>query len=266
MGSKPIESKVVVSCATLETIKITNPIQYYGADKVYLFRNINTNSISITFATKIKEFLESKNIEVIMCPDYIFDYNTMFRSIYKILRKEGQNSKIYINISAGTPEYASAAISASMLTPESMPFTVESNNLSFTIEEIKYAFLDKDIQPIGLSRAVENPIEISTIKIESPEAEYIAFLRILNELSESKIKASSTIMIKYLKEEKIWSYCKHTARNKTIDHQKEVMFYRRHYIEPLIKKKWIEKKPNPSQYCLTPEGIIVLDLYRNCNF
>ncbi len=169
-----------------------------------------------------------------VCVD-LSNFDDVLFEIMEITRSE--KSEIDVLISGTTPEFTAAAVSAS--------------------------FMSKNIKII-ISKNREEEIlfeEIPSFADGCLDTELMKTLSVLNEVCVNKYSHVSKEIIKILKEREIWSYSERENSDKTDFRQKEAMYYKRHYIDPLLELGWIRKRPSSWEYIPTDKGTRVLRMF-----
>ncbi|MDR2866237.1 MAG: DUF6293 family protein [Methanomassiliicoccaceae archaeon] len=259
------KERVVISCVTFETSKITDPIIYYEATKVHLIhytspsnkRNRIYNEFYEQVCKLIRENLpEAKIVEHI---ETVFDFTAMLRTVLKILRTE-ENADVFVNTSAGTSEYTAASVIASMMVSNSIPFSVGTKEWTIPNDEIKDRFY-RDGVPVGLTSATRPPRVLPRYRIDVPEEHLVAGLRIMDEKNRKDEPTSGTFVINSLKKNGIW-YRKERSKDTDIEKKRyDSVCYQRDFVDKWKELGWIKKDKKTNKYYVTEEGEIVLDTF-----
>jgi len=265
--------RIVISCVTFETVKITDPIKFYDATKVHLIHYVKDPSsdngkIYIDFCERVCEMIlenAALPIEIIKHEENVNDFTAMLRAILSIIEEEKQKeepSDIFVNISAGTSEYAAAAAIASMMMPTTIPFSVST--VDYHVKNVREVFYEKD-KPVGLTRSVRNPKCIPKYSISIPDRNVVMGLRILNEMNKKKLPTKGPDVIRVLMDSGLW------RREKgEIDFDKggrikitrsDSVYYFRDFIDKWVSNGWVYKDEFRKRYFLTDEGRIILDTF-----
>ena len=270
--------RIAISCVTFETTKITDPIKFYEATKIHLIHyvrdpNTENGKIYTDFYKRVCEIIEtdSKNpTEIIEHIENVNDFTAMLRTVLSIIEEENSKiepSDIFVNISAGTSEYAAAAAIASMMTPGTIPFSVATNTYKIKgAEEIRDAFYQSG-KPIGLTATVREPKRLPRYSIPIPDKNLIMGLKILDEMNKKKQSPKGSTMIKALKEEGLWrrdsgEFSIHPSSDEKFkETRSDSVYYHRDYISKWQKNGWIYKDEFKKRYFLTEEGKIVLNTF-----
>jgi len=260
------EEKIIISCVTFETSMIIEPVKYYNGKKAHLIHYVREDSqyrnIYQRFYDEVeKQLSDINNIEVVEHISKVYDYNIMLHTILNILEMENKhNCQILINISSGTSEYIAAAMYAAMITPGVIPFTVRTKRYTVDDDEVERLFFENG-KPVGMTREVSNPTCIKTFYLDPPSEELIKCLGTIRFVNENRLPSSCVCIIEQLKKYEIWSYVMKSENKKTSQSQKEVMYCKRHYLEPMLNKGWIVKDQLKNRYIITNEGNVILDVF-----
>ena len=269
------KNRIVISCVTFDTVKITEPVKFYQATRVHLIRyskdpNDEKNVFNKFYERVCEIIKEESKIDVEIEPHFevVFDFTTMLRTILNIIQKEKKEdplSDVYVNVSAGSSEYSAAAVIASMMIPGTIPFSVGTEN--YQVPE-KYYF-DENSRPVGLAKTVHAPKALPHYQIEIHEEYLVRGLRILHERNTKKPKklpVSSTYMIKEFENAGIWPRgemnIEDPERKKTADEKKtDSVYYQRDFIYKWQKKEWVVKNELTKRYEVTEKGKRVLETF-----
>jgi hypothetical protein len=272
MGSGRRE-RIVISCVTFETVKITDPINFYDATKVHLIHYVKDPSsdngkIYIEFCERVCEMiLENATIpvEIIRHMENVNDFTTMLRTVLCIIEEENQKdepSDIFINISAGTSEYAAAAAIASMMMPGTIPFSVST--VDYQVKNVKETFYEND-KPVGLTKSVRDPKCLPKYSVSIPDRNVVQGLRILDEMNKKKLSTKGPDVIRVLKESDLW---RRDSGEITFDYRgmtkitrSDSVYYFRDFVDKWISNGWVYRDEFRKRYFLTDEGKIILDTF-----
>jgi len=260
----------MIACVTFETTKITDPAMYYEATKIHIIHSASEkkrDSVYWDFFDEVCEKLK-KNRDDIEIIDQnmvrVSDFALMLKTILGIIeaeRKDDSECDIYVNVSAGTSEYAAAAAIASMMEPGTILFSVGTATYMVPENKVKEYFY-RDGKPVGLTDTTRGPSKLATYFIQKPEKDLVCGLRILSARIENKKPVKGPDMIYALKENDLWykeSNFGHT--DPTSEKQGEAVFYHRNYVERWLKEKWVIKNENRKRYELTPLGQNIIDTF-----
>lgn len=256
--------RILIACVTFETVKVTDPIEYYESTKVHLIRYSDPNSkyggIYVDFYEEICNHIEqySKSTEIVEHIAKVTDFSIMMKTVHSILEKERCRSKtsdIFINISAGTSEYIAAAVIASMMFPGVIPFSVSTEE--YLIDASNY--YDKESgKPIGISKTVKPPKIVSKFKIESPDRNLVLGLKVLDMMNKNNNLPKGTDIIKVLKKNGLW-YRGEFPEN--IAKRSESVYYQRDFINKWLDNEWIYRDKFVKRYFVTEKGLAILDIF-----
>jgi len=259
------KERVVISCVTFETFKITDPICYYEATKVHLIhytsQSNERNLIYEEFYEQVCKLIKDglPRVKIIEHQEVVFDFTTMLRTVLKILAAE-DNADVYVNVSSGTSEYTAASVIASMMSPNAIPFSVGTKEWTIPNDEIRKKFY-KDGVPVGLSLSTRTPRVLPHYRIDVPEEHLVAALRVLDEKNKKDEPVSGTFIIDSLKQCGIWYRKEKPAESLEEKKRYESVCYQRDFVDKWKENEWIEKDKRTKKYCITDRGKIVLDTF-----
>lgn len=267
--------RIMISCVTFETVKITDPIKFYDPTKVHLIHYVRDPSsekgkIYTEFYDRVCEIIKENAaapIEIIEHIEKVNDFTAMLRAVLQIIEKERSNeepSDIFVNISAGTSEFAAAAAIASMMMPGTIPFSVRT--IEYKVKNVKDTFYENG-KPIGQSRSVKDPKCLPKYTMPIPDRNLVLGLRILDDMNTKKRLPKGPDMIKILKEKDLWrreteedtSKNEHDAKAKVT--RSDSVYYFRDYISKWLSEDWVYKDEFKKRYFLTDKGKIVLGTF-----
>lgn len=256
----------MIACVTFETAKVVEPALYYEVNKVHIIRYLKDptsegGKIYDSFCNRVTELLREESpldVEVSIHNERVSDFSTMLRTVLSIIQcemREEPGCELYVNISAGTPEYAAASAIASMMVDGVIPFSVGSKEYTVPTERIPEIYY-VDGNPVGLTKATYDPRVLPSYNIDMPDEALIKGLRILNERNEAGLPVTSGKMIVALKDAGLW-YRDTEARSedrKSNQRQTEAVYYQRDFITKWLRSGWIEKDERRNRYVITDEG------------
>ena len=260
------KKRIMVACVTFETSKVVEPALYYEVNKVHIIHYVKdpaseSGKVYDSFCNRVKELLENESplpIEIVDHNERVSDFSTMLRTVLSIIQEENSSEggcEIYVNISAGSPEYAAASAIASMMVPGTIPFSVGSKEYTVPTERIPEVYY-LDGKPVGLTKSTYDPRTLPSYVIEMPEEHLVRGLRILSQRNDAGDSVTSGKMVAALKEAGLW-YRDTESRGKDIksnQRQTEAVYYQRDFISKWVKFGWAEKDERRSRYVLTDEG------------
>ena len=264
---KPID-KVVVSCVTFETAKIVDPIIHLRADRAYLLHYSTEESkergdIYTAFYSEVVRQLKKRakmddwSIKEVVVKVFLF--KEVLAALLEILHRERtEDNIVYVNISAGTMEYAAASTLASMMVPGVKPIAVGVEKFLIPPEKVREVYF-KDGNPVGMALSVLQPKELPTYPIEMPPSDLVRALRTLRLKIDSRHITSYPKMIAALKEEGIWNYEGAVGQGKNVA-QAEKMYYSRHFVNSWLERGWVRKEGR-GKLALTEAGLNVCDIF-----
>ncbi len=159
------KKRVMIACVTFETVKVTDPVRYYECSKVHIIHYTKETSDKKTmfseFYDRVCEIIRENDpkAEIVEHNGSVNNFTGMLSVILSIIEQEQKEGdcEIFVNISAGSPEYSAAAAISSMMSEGVIPFSVNSRSYSVqSEEEIREAYY-KDNVPVGLTSETYDP-------------------------------------------------------------------------------------------------------------
>lgn len=255
------KQRILISCVTFEVSKIVEPAIHYEATKVHLIHYGNEGVYREFYdevVSQIKNELPRTQI-IEHGEDQVFDFNRMMNAIMKIIRSE-QNSDddadIYINVSAGTSEYSSAALIASMMMDDITAFTISAREFSVPMDRIREIYYENG-RPVGMAKTCNVPRKLSTYTIERPDEKQVLALGILRDRMAMKEPTAASYMIPALDKAGIMEYTSDDGRKPD---QKSTMYYQRNFIDRWLNNGWVERTSKRGMK-ITEKGINILDVF-----
>ena len=259
----------MISCVTFETVKISDPVIYYDATKAHLIHYIREDldasrkQVYTDFYDKVCENIRSggRNVTIEEHNEVVSDFSKMLMTILKIIdseRKKG-DCDIFVNISAGSSEYAAAATIASMMSKDVVPFTVGTNTFTISSEEDIKRMYYVDDSPMGLTSSTREPKVLPVYAIDRPPEHLVRGLRVLEKEINDKHSTSSSKMGPLLKKEKIWlrdDNCKKGREKQSI-----AVNYHRDFMSKWEELGWVEKDKLRKKYIITEKGMNVMNTF-----
>lgn len=253
------KKRVMIACVTFETCKVTDPVTYYNCERVHIIHYVKESSpkksVFAEFYDRVCEIIHEENggaVEIVEHTGSVSDFTRMLSTVLAIIEEEQSEGEcdIFVNISAGSPEYSAAAAIASMMSVNVLPFSVMSNGYSVSSdEEIRKAYY-RDDKPVGLTSATWPPRKLPKYTIDKPPEHLIRGLRVLQEMNDRKMRTKSSDIIPVLKEKGIWVRDSASNRKK----QSDATNFRRDYAEKWLENGWVYKDSLQSKFFLTEEG------------
>ena len=119
-GRKP---RIMIACVTFETVKVAEPVDFYEANKVYLIHYQSENHpVYGEFYERTEKLIKERcgsRVEIVEVVEKVWKFADMLRTVVGIIEKEtsdkSRECQIFVNISAGSPEYTAAAAIGSMM-------------------------------------------------------------------------------------------------------------------------------------------------------
>ena len=267
------KKRIMVACVTFETSKVVEPALYYEINKAHIIHYVKdptseNGMIYDSFCQRVCELLREESpreVEVVIHNERVSDFSVMLRTVLSIIQSENDSEEgceIYVNISAGSPEYSSAATVASMMVPGTIPFSVGTQEYTVPTERIKDVYF-VDGEPVGLTKSTYPPRAVPVYSIQIPEEHLVRGLRVLDRRSRAKQSITSGGMIPALKEAGIWYRDTETDDPVRKENQKqtEAVYYQRDFISKWVRNGWIRKDDLVNKYVLTDEGHNVINTF-----
>jgi len=250
---------------TFETVKISDPVALYDATKIHLVHYIEDPSsekgkIYQMFYDRVCELIHqySKNIPIIEHNAVVTDFGTMLKTVHNIINEEYKkdpHSDIFINISAGSSEYAAAAAIASMMFSNTIPFSVSTEE--FQVKDISI-YRDNDNNLVGLTKKIKDLKVISKYSVNSPDKNLVLGLKIFDSLSKMEKTSKGPDMVHLLKKNKLWYRGSFPEESKK---RSEAVYYYRDFVKPWMSEEWIYKDKHTKKYYLTEKGKTILNTF-----
>lgn len=261
--------RVMIACVTFETVKVSDPVSYWGTNRVYLIHYIRDPAdprlnIYQEFYARTCELIcqEVPDAEIVDVNRDVTDFQVMLRTVASIIRQEreapdGVPPEIYVNIAAGTSEYITAAAIASMMNENVKPFFVKTARFQVPDEKVRQVFYD-GTDPVGMTKTVKTVERLPDFTIETPDEELVRALRVFAERSAQGQAVTAQKMVDALKAAGLWSRRGReagTANN-------EAVYYQRNYIENWLAAGWIERRGGRrSGYAVNRKGAVILTTF-----
>lgn len=259
MGKK---ERVMIACVTTETYRISEAAKFYDVDRIHIIHYVIEDNPKEWFYRSfydrtvklIKDCLPNTEIKDRNSPVFYFD--NMLRTVESIVEEENSlevQPIIYINISAGSPEYISAATMISMMHDNTEPVSVGAKDyLHNDDDDLRSVYFDGDI-PVGLIKSIREPKTIPQFKLDAPKRRLVVGLRILNRRISNGESVLSKDVVKEFKETGIWE------RSSESNDQ---VYYNRDFIDKWLELSWVKRHPDMhKKLIVTKFGKFVLDTF-----
>lgn len=267
------KKRIMIACVTFETSKVVEPVLYYEINKVHIIHYVKDptsegGKIYGSFCDRVVELLATESplkVEVEKHNERVSDFSTMLRTVLSIIQtemREESGCEIYVNVSAGSPEYAAAAAIASMMVPGTIPFSVGTKEYTVSNEMIRDVYFI-DGQPVGLTKTTYDPRTLPSYNIDMPDEALVRGLRILDKRNESRLSVTSGKMVSALKDAGVW-YRDTEPKGpdqKSNQRQTEAVYYQRDFITKWLRSGWVEKDDRHGKYVLTDEGRNIISTF-----
>ncbi len=262
--------RIMVACVTFETVKITDPIWYYDINKVHLIHFVKepeseSGKIYCEFYDRVVAMIHEldSGIEIVEHHEDVNDNLAMMRTVMSIMEREyreNPNADIFVNTSAGTSQYSSAATLASMMYPPSIPFVVRTKRYTTSghVRELFY----KDGVPVGETSESMPPEALIKYNIPLPDYSSVLGLRILDYRNRNEMPTSGPVMIDLLKKNGLWHMgCISVSEGKSPLGRKEAVYYHRDFVTKWVNSGWAEPDNYSRKYLVTEEGKKILRIF-----
>ncbi len=256
--------RVIISCVTFEVSKIVDPAVYYEATKIHLI-HYGMKDVYNEFYNEVCRRLreELPKAEIIEHIAEVFDFKKMMNVVLIIMKQEQKDSNgmadVYVNVSAGTSEYSAAALMASMMVNDIIPFNVTANEYQVSPDKVKDVYYENG-RPVGMTKKCKEPVVISTYSIDKPDEKRVLGLSILKKHIDERLPTSAASIIPELAENGLIT-CTFVKGSKKPD-QKTIMNYQRNFVDHWLNDGWIEKKSKRS-VAITEDGLMVIEVFKD---
>ena len=283
------KERVMISCVSFETVKITDPIRFYDADRVHLIHYIRDPKsydgiVYKEFYDEVCRIIKTNSgnrTEIKEHTEKISQFLPMLKLILNIIEEEsdpkGPNSgrsgtkasaaDIYINVSAGTSEYTAAAVIASMMNPFVIPFSVNTDQYTVRDEMIKNSYY-RNGRPVGLTETIFEPMIMPKYSMPMPDRNLVSGLKILDDMIKAKRSVKGPEVIKELKLQGLWRRNEDGPSDKQSDKHPDIkaekgdsVYYHRDYVSKWLDNGWAEKDDFRKRYNLTEEGQRIIETF-----
>ncbi len=247
--------RVVISCVSFETVKITQPILDYKADRVYLIHS-GKKPPYIDFFNAVTQELDKHRIPYEERDIFYGDFRIVMKAVRDIIKKEREEGNhVYVNVGAGPQIYSSAAMIASMM-EGAIPFNAPT--AEWTVKDPTRVFYQNG-KPVGNAKKVKRPEEIPVFDVTPPDPELIRGLSIWKDVTDRwKIRPTKEVMIE-LERDGLLVEIYSDDKRKNIS-QSALMRYRRGFLEKWESQGWI-RKDRRGKYSLTGQGDMILSIF-----
>lgn len=258
--------RVMIACVTFETAKVADPVRYYECNKVHILhytkKDAPKRNVYQEFYDETCRLIREQNGDSVTIEGHngsVSNFSRVLTSILSIIESEQRMGlcDIFINISAGSPEYSAAAAIAAMMSENVLPFSVNSKEYSISSEEeIRSAYYSNG-RPVGLTVSTYEPRAMPKYTIEKPPEHLVRALRVLNDLNEGRCRTKSTNIVPILREKGIWFREGGGSSGK----QSDAVNYHRDFVSKWLANGWVEKDDLRKRLILTDEGRNVIETF-----
>jgi hypothetical protein len=260
-GKRP---RKVIACLNLDVRSVIEPVRFYEANSVCVFCNSDDKDALLTVRERVRESVlkELGDIPVSVISVDIYDCYAIMKRLWSVVTpKDDGLSEFFVNLSSGTAEFAVAAMSVCRRIERATAFTVKTSQYSVGPGEVSEMLFREGLSE-GYSQKVYDPIKIVMIDMDRGKSDLVACLSIMKDMNMGERNLSFGEIIEKLKDAGAWGYNPNRKRLKTDDAQKERMYFRRNFLNPLLDLGWIsEDRLVKNRFSITQEGLIVLDIY-----
>ena len=254
-----IRPRAVISCVEYDSVRVIGPIKAYSPRIVILFSNQfeedELSDIRKDFVNKVREEIDEEKIHVMSFSDDIHSFpacSKMIESAIFVIDSMMQRPDIFINISAGTNEFAAAATMSAMMHDNAHIFSVKDLETNIDERIIKKTCYTKGV-PTGTATKVTEPDVITVYPAEPPEEYLVLALRLLDDSMSKGENLMAKNMIVRIKEMGLWL--------RDGDSPNDNVFYLRDFVDKWIEKGWVTKGQMRNRYNITEMGRLVLDTF-----
>jgi len=258
--------RVMVACVTFETAKVADPVRFYECNRVHILHYTKEGAprrnVYREFYDETCRLIREQNGDSIEIEEHngsVSNFQLVLTSLLSII--EGEQAEgpcdIFVNISAGSPEFSAAATIASMMSEDVTPFSVNSKEYSVrTEEDIRRAYYI-DGRPVGLTVSTYEPRVMPKYTIGKPPEHLVRGLRVLHDLNTNRSRSKSSNIVPILKGCGIW-FRDDTASDRK---QSDAVNYHRDFVSKWLERGWVVKDDLRKRYVLTDEGINVISTF-----
>jgi len=233
----------MISCVTTETVRVSEAAKYFDVDRIHIIHYVDDSNSKNWFyqsfydqtVSLIKESLP--DVQICEHNSKVFYFDNMLREVESIVELENLSQVqpvIYVNISAGSPEYISAATIISMMHENTEPVSVGAGEyLHQDADDLRSIYYDGST-PVGLIKTIREPHIVQQFNISAPNRRLVIGLRILDRHIKDGLPLTSKAMVAEFKESGIWE------RSSEANDQ---VYYNRDFIDKWIASKWVKRDP-----------------------
>lgn len=282
-----IRKRVAISCVTFDTIKISEPIRELRADKAYLFHydkalkgdphHAKPTIYTKFYLTVVDQLhdLGFKDGDIIEINIPVYKFTEVLSNLIKIMTEEREaGNDVYVNVSAGTPEFAAAATVAAMMVEGVNAYTVNTKSYTITGEDKLMELYCENGVLYGHTKETYPLREMPIFNMRPPPRDLVVGLRALNNVLEGCKSSGKSVrkaisyanMIRAIREAGVWTYEPDDERKKPSDPDRnekptssEKMYYSRHYIDGWAKRGWVEGERQDLK--ITKSGRNTIDIF-----
>ena len=299
MSGDVTRDKVMIACVTSEVTQIVVPAIDSKIDRIHLIHYVKRGGekgdrerFYESFYNEVERRLRAKKITVVEHSDaetYVF--RSMMSQVYEILVEEEVEKKslVYVNMSAGTPEYAAAAAICSMMFKDVEIFTVSKGYATSVLDydQLRRNATDKNGKLVGSCTTIGRTYIMDKFPIDHPNENLLKAFKIYSVISDNVKKNSNTTVIRNLILQNVWlakgdieegvaikgtsveledpknGYsCQQSRAAEYASRQRgEAVQYYRVYIKEWASRGWIKNIPGTRKYKIEDEGRMVLEVF-----
>lgn len=280
--------RVLITCVSDEVMAVVSPAIELKIDRVHIMNYVRPategkkdeqarEKYYRRFIDEVKKQFENLHIPIEYhgtARTYVF--NEIMAEVYgTILKETNLGSKIYVNISGGTSEYAAAAYVSAMMGKGIELFStgMKPNNSPDHYDKL-IAAKTVDGQLVGSSKEFYQMFTLTGFNIEPPDINLLMALKVFSKLSK-KNRTNSTVIASLIRHG-VWYATKDEEdpirgtslddsmgikTDKTSCRRTEAVQYQRKYIDNWLSHGWVEHTDRRGSYEITRDGKIYLEIF-----
>ncbi len=257
--STGIKPRVLLACLRYDVVKIIESVRAYTPQYVVTFHDMFSDPTKerFFFGERFQELLDREFPNTTY-----YNFELKQKDFHEIARTiEGavcmldnllDMPDVFVNISAGTNEFAAAATMVSMVHPNVTIFTQGELEDNLTQDVVRRAYY-RDGEPTGLVTKVSEPVAIDVYQVDPPDKSLIIGLRILDENMNAGKSLMAKDMIKIFMDEGIWLRDSPSKNDNVI--------YLRDFVDKWIANGWVVRGQLRNQYKITEKGRMMIDTF-----
>ena len=260
--------RVMIACVTFETVKISEPAEFYGANVVYLIHHVAEpapGNVYQEFYDRTVELIRAgcPGVEVHGLDRRVSDFAEMLRTINAIVtaeKKASPETEMRINLSAGSPEFIAAGTTASMMEPNLRAFFTRAGSYQVSSENLRSVYYENGV-PVGLTSSVKDVEDMPEFKVEVPDEILVRALRVYLQVSRGSSVYSANV-VGELRRSGLWLRPVDTVHFDTVVSDlpdiNDKVFFQRRYVDAWKARGWVVKRNGG--YVPTETGSVVVNV------